>query len=181
MEKHMIRDLPGCGAAIMQKRSEPITCSLCILVLLVACTPVTASTDPTPQMNGGSIYFETDPTGASIWLGDTNIGTTPFTYYVDSPGTLEVRVQKKYYREYSGSVTVSGGERKEFFARLDPLPDALASDTPPPEVTTVAVKEKSIVKSLPTPWPTTTAQSPVDPALAIAALATGIVVCVFRR
>jgi hypothetical protein len=75
---------------------------------------IAAATTTTPGTTGGSIYFETDPSDASIWLATVDIGTTPFTYYSENTGTLSVHIQKKGYEDYSGTVTVISGQRIEY-------------------------------------------------------------------
>jgi len=131
-------------------------------------TGITA-TPPGPDTSGGSIYFETDPSGATIWLATVNIGTSPFTYYSEKTGTLTVHIQKKGYEEYTDSVTVVGGERVAFYAKLTPVPRYTGEeDTPVTTVTTATAIRTSTLK-IPTSWPTPT-ESPVEPAVIILAI-----------
>jgi hypothetical protein len=140
----------------------------------------TAATTTIPDTAGGSVYFETDPSGATIWLATVNIGTSPFTYFSEKTGTLTVHIQKKGYEGYTDTVTVTGGERVAFYAKLTPVPRYTGEeDTPVPTVTTATTIRKSTI-TVPTPWPTT-AESPVDPAVIILAAAIGTGFMVSRR
>jgi hypothetical protein len=141
---------------------------------------IAAATTTTPGTTGGSIYFETDPSDASIWLATVDIGTTPFTYYSENTGTLSVHIQKKGYEDYSGTVTVISGQRIAFYAKLMPVPRYTGEEnTPAAPMTTVTTIRKSTLE-IPTPWPTST-ESPVDPAVVIGAAAVGIGFFVIRR
>ena len=140
----------------------------------------TTFTTTTPDTTGGSIYFETDPPGATIWLATVEIGTSPFTYYTENTGTLTVHIQKKGYEDYTDTVTVIGGRRVAFYAKLTPVPRYTGSEnTPAAPVTTATTIRKSTL-NIPTSWPTPT-ESPVDPAVIIGAAALGIGFFVIRR
>jgi len=140
-----------------------------------------ATTTTTPGMTGGSIYFETNPPGATIWLDNTELGTSPFTYYSEKTGTFEVRVQKKFYEDYTDNVVVFEGERVIFYARLTPVPSYIPDETTPvAPLTTVTTLSTSTIK-IPTPWPTSSPASPVDPAVVVGAVAVGTGFFVIRR
>ena len=150
----------------------PILVCVAILFLLavpgfVSADNLTASatlvaTTTTQEKNGGSISFETVPPDATIWLDNVQIGTSPFTYFTEKSDTYIVRVQKKGYHDYTGTVTVGNGERARFYARLDPLPNDLSRPTATTvPVTTVTTNRKSTIP-IPTPWPTTTQAAPLD-------------------
>jgi hypothetical protein len=158
----------------------PFSVCLAFLLLLIhvgiasagslADTTGTTAGTPVPDTGGGSVYFETDPSGATIWLATVNIGTSPFTYYSEKTGTLTVHIQKKGYEEYTDSVTVVGGERVVFYAKLTPLPRYTGEeDTPVTTVTTATTIRTSTLK-IPTSWPTPT-ESPADPAVIVCAVA----------
>jgi hypothetical protein len=140
----------------------------------------TAAMTTIPDTTGGSVYFETNPSGATIWLATVNIGTSPFTYYSERTGMLTVHIQKKGYEEYTDTVTVAGGERVVFYAKLTPVPRYTGEEnTPVPVVTTATTIRKSTL-NVPTSWPTPT-ESPVDPAVVILAAAIGTGFMVNRR
>jgi hypothetical protein len=133
----------------------PFLICLAFLLLIVqvgftsADSPTTTTT--TPGMTGGSIYFETNPPGATIWLDNIELGASPFTYYSEKTGTLDVRVRKRLYEDY----------------------------TVIPVTTTTTISTSAI--TIPTPWPTSSPQSPVDPAVVIGAAAIGIGFFAIRR
>lgn len=165
------------------KRIPFIVC-LVFLLLLIPMGFVSAveTTTTTPATTGSNIYFETNPPGATIWLDNVNIGTSPFTYYTEKTGVLEVRVQKRLYQDYVGNVTVSGSKRIDFLARLSPVPsDLTAQITPVEPVITATIPERRSTIVIPTPWPTSTPKSPVNPAVVIGAIAIGFGVMVIRR
>jgi hypothetical protein len=140
----------------------------------------TAVTTTTPERTGGTIYFETSPPDATIWLDNVNIGTSTLMYFSEKTGTLDVRVQKKGFEDYTGDVTVINGERVNFYARLTEVKYNLNEPTPTAPVTTITTLRRSTM-TIPTSWPTSTPESPVDPAVVIGAAAIGIGLFVIRR
>ncbi len=167
------------------KRFWFLACVL-FLFLLVAQGAMAANTDETattPGKTGGYIYFETAPSDATILLDGVKIGTSPFTYYSEKTGTLDVVVKKRLYEDYSGYVTVNEGTRVTFLARLTPLPSELppAQSSPPIVMTTAAVVEKSSPITVPTPWPSPTQESPAGPLAALGAVALCTAFVVIRR
>jgi len=144
-----------------------------------AASPTTTTT--TPERTGGSIYFDTDPPGATIWLDNLELGTSELTYYSVKTGTFDVRVRKKGFEDYIDKVTVSDGERVVFYARLTPVSSKTSDEkTPTAMMTTATTISKSTI-TIPTPWPTSSPESPVDPAVVIGAAAIGIGFFVIRR
>jgi len=165
------------------KRFPYLIC-LAILLLLIPVGSTSAAslaTTTTPVRTGGSIYFETNPPGAMIWLDNIELGTSPFTYYSEKTGTLDVRVRKRLFEDYTDKVVVIEGERVVFSAKLTPIVGEITKETPPPlPVRTVTTLSTSTIK-IPTPWPTTSPASPLDPALVIGAATLGIGILVIRR
>jgi len=141
----------------------------------------TATTTPTPGITGGSIYFETDPPGATIWLDNIELGTSPFTYYSERTGKMDVRVRKRLFEDYTDKVVVIEGERVVFSARLTMVSRRVTDEitAAPPATTTSTVSKSTII--IPTPWPTSSPESLVDPAVVIGAVAVGIGFFVMRR
>jgi hypothetical protein len=141
-------------------------------------------TDPYAGTNS-SIYFETNPTGAAVYLNKTKVGTSVFTYYNATPGTFNVNLQKTGYRDYSGSVTVISGKRTSFYARLTPLGEdttvATTAATATPVKTATTIKKSTL--KVPTTWPSVapTEASPVDPMIVIGAAGIGIGLVALRR
>lgn len=143
----------------------------------------TTTITTTPERTGGSIYFETVPPGATIWLDTLEIGTSSLTYYSEKTGTFTVRIQKKGYEDYTGTVIVNEGKRTIFEAELKPVTYDIA-ETSAPVVTVTPVKTVTTLPkstmALPTPWPTSP-ESPLDPAMVIGAVITGTVFFAIRR
>jgi hypothetical protein len=134
----------------------------------------------TPERIGGSVYFETDPPGATIWLETLEVGTSALTYYSEKTGTFNVRIQKKGYEDYTGTVTVNEGKRTVFEAVLKQVTYDITETTAPViPVTTVTTLRKSTI-TLPTPWPSSP-KSPVDPAVVIGAAVIGTLFFAIRR
>lgn len=161
----------------------PFFVCLAFLLLLVLTGIVSADSaaTTTPEKTGGSIYFDSYPTGATIWLDNIKLGTTQFTYYSEKSGTFDVLVRKKGYEDYPGQVTVSGGNRVDFYARLIPLSNTINDvNTPTAPVTTATTIRKSTL-NVPTSWPTPTPASPSDAALVIGAVTAAIGFFVIRR
>ncbi len=166
------------------KRFPYLIC-LAFLLLMVqvgitsADSPETATTTHGPT--GGSIYFETNPPGATIWLDNIELGTSPFTYYSEKTGTLDVRVRKKLYEDYIDKVVVVEGKRVVFYARLTRVPSDGTDKTTPGTTVTIATTIRKSTITIPTPWPTSSPESPVDPAVVIGAAAIGIGFYTIRR
>jgi hypothetical protein len=129
----------------------------------------------------GSVFFDTNPTGATVSLNGTRVGTSVFTYHNATPGTYKVLIQKSGYADYTGSVTVKEGTRVRYYAQLTPLGAGTPAATVTPVKTATTVRKSTL--KVPTTWPsaTPTAASPVDPALVIGAAGMGIGLVVIRR
>ena len=159
------------------------TClTILLLIITVAIVSAASPTAPaTPGMTGGSIQFETDPTGATIWLDNLELGTSPLTYYSEKTGTFDVYIRKRLHEDYTDKVVVIEGERVLFYARLTPIVGEITEETTPPApVRTVTTRSTPTIK-VPTPWPTTSPGSPLDPAVVTGAAAIGIGIFVIRR
>lgn len=130
---------------------------------------------------GGSVYFTTDPKGATIWVNDAELGSSDFTYYFDTTGTFPVRAWKKGYENYTGLVTVSQGQRVIFEAVLTPVSHTIVPEiTTAGTVTTVTTLPRSTI-ALPTPWPTSPQSSPAGPAGIFGAVMLAIGLAAARR
>jgi MYXO-CTERM domain-containing protein len=137
----------------------------------ITTTATAAVTTTAPDTAGGSIYFNTDPAGATIWLDNTEIGTSPFTHFTTKTGTFAILVRKKGYENYTGTVTVIEGKRVIFEAWLTRVSEKpVDTGTPVIPVATATTIRRSTIP-IPTPWPTSAASSPVDPMLALGAAA----------
>jgi hypothetical protein len=155
-----------------------------------AATTVTTTTVRTTATSGdgeNSVFFETNPPGATIFLNGNEVGTSTFTYYTNKKGVFDVVVKKAGYQDYQAKVTILEGVRVHFYAPLDQLVSgSLTSGTTPASGTSakpVTTIQKSTLK-VPTPLGTFAPppeESPVDPALALGAAALVLALVVFRR
>lgn len=157
-------------------------------------TTTTGTTVPETTITSGqgenSVFFESTPGGAEIWLEGEDIGTTAFTYYTNREGTYDVVVKKIGYEDYTAKVTVIEGKRVHFSAVLTPLLETSvnATKTTPTTATSrpsanVTTNQKSTLK-IPTPLgpdPAYTEESPADPAIALLAAVSGLGFLVIRR
>lgn len=148
-------------------------------------TVTTAATTATPEQAGGSVYFETFPEGAAIWIDGVRIGTSPFTHFTVQTGLREVRVWKKGYENYTGTVTITEGKMERFYARLQEAPRTMITETPEytlPVVPVITAARTTVKKTMtiPTPWPSTP-ESAGDPALAFGVAALGTLFFALRR
>ncbi len=130
-----------------------------------------------------SVFFDTNPTGAVIFLNKTRVGMSVFTYYNATPGTYDVLIQKSGYKDYTGTLTVIDGRRTTFSASLVPVgADASAAPVATPERTATTIRKSTL--KVPTTWadtPATTAESTVDPLIPIGAAGLGIGLVALRR
>ena len=147
----------------------------------------TVTTSATSGEGENSVFFETNPPGATIFLDHNFIGTSTFTYYTNKEGVFDVLIKKTGYEDYSARLTIIEGKRVTFYAPLTQLSSSNSTTittkttgTPVKNVTTI---QKSTLK-IPTPLGTYTPppeESPADPALALGAAALVLALVVIRR
>lgn len=140
----------------------------------------TARTTETRGDGENSVFFETNPPDATIYLSGNEVGTSTFTYYTNREGVYDVLVKKSGYQDYEAKVVILEGKRVHFYA---PLVELLPGNTTPrtssasgTPARTVMPAQKSTLK-IPTPLGTfipVTEESPIDPAVAL--LAAGIAI-----
>jgi len=154
---------------------------------------VTTTTTASSSGEGAnSVFFETNPSGAEIWMNGQDLGTSIFTYYTDRDGTYDVVAKKLGYEDYEAKVTILSGQRVRFYGLLTPLAtDDPGNTSATPGASSVVPGKNTTVKNgtaiqkstlkVPTPWgtdpPATDEESSVDPALALGAagIAIGLV------
>jgi hypothetical protein len=135
---------------------------------------VTARAADSNAGTGSSIYFYTNPPGATVYLDTIEIGTSAFTFSDVSPGTHEVLIRKTGYNDYTGSVTVPAEKHVMFEAQMTPLGgDTTVSATAAMDgVGVTAIPVRTVTRSarnaplnVPTTWPgeIPSEASPVDP------------------
>jgi len=150
-------------------------------------TTTKVTTHATESRGENSVFFETDPSGATIFLDGSEIGTSTFAYNTDMDGSHEVIVKKIGYEDYEGTVNIAEGQRTRFYAQLSLLsstdtttPVKTVSGQPGKPVTTT---RKSTIR-IPTPLgtaPPVTEEAPADPATVLWAALLAIAIVVFRR
>ncbi len=143
---------------------------------------VSASLTNTPLVNG-SIYFSSSPSGASVYLNNTLVGTTAFTLYNVTPGDYRVLMEESGYHPYTDTITVTAGNQAAFYGNLVEVPVETTTAAATPVITTYPPVPTAKVTTVPVPtaWPsdTPTPASPVGPLAIIGAV--GIAVLVMRK
>lgn len=85
-------------------------------------TTVYATLNPNPTpVQYGSIYVESQPSGAEISFNGDYRGLSPLTINDVWPGTYTITAEKSGYHTYSTKTTVSSGVRSQVFCTLSPL------------------------------------------------------------
>src|SRR5208337_404310 len=147
----------------------------------IICSPTFTINSLSSAVNG-SIYLQSSPSGASVYLSNTLAGTTTFTLYNVTPGGYQVLMEKSGYHPYTGTVTVTAGNQTTVYGNLAVLATATtATAIPAPTTYTPVPTVKRTLKPTPTPWPsaTPTPASPVGPLAIIGAV--GIAILVMRK
>lgn len=82
--------------------------------------PGTVPTPYWPPGSYGTIYVETSPPGAVIYLNDENKGHAPVTITGLSPGSYTLSAELAGYQKYTSSTTISGPTRSSLYYQLVP-------------------------------------------------------------
>jgi hypothetical protein len=77
-------------------------------------------TDWTPPGPDGSIYVESSPTGAVIYMNDINEGHAPATITNLWPGTYTITAKMSGYQDFTSVTTISGATRSSVFCPMVP-------------------------------------------------------------
>jgi hypothetical protein len=146
------------------------------------------TTEPTETSSGegdNSVFFETTPSGATIFLNGEEIGTSTFTYYTNRDGTYDVLVKKLGFEDYNAKVTILRGKRVHFSA---PLTQVSAGSTPvitgasgTPIKTATTIKRVTLKLTPLGTFEPPPEESPSGPATVLWAVALGIALLVMRR
>ncbi|OPX64658.1 MULTISPECIES: PEGA domain-containing protein [unclassified Methanoregula] len=144
-------------------------------------------TETTPEDSGdgeNSVFFETNPTGATIYLDGDEIGKSPFIFRTNKDGTHDVLVKLEGYEDYSSTVTIVRNQRVYFSSgALIPLPpnstssangSAIPGKTPTKTRITLKLTPLGTVE-------TPVEESPVGPATILWAVAAAMAFVVIRR
>ena len=135
----------------------------------------------------GSIEISSSPSGASIFIDNIANGTTPNTVDDILVGSYKIVLKKSGYDDWGKVVNVEEGEVTEVDATLYAIRTATPTTAPaaPAQTTAPRTTVRTTVKStikIPTTWvdtATTTAASPLDPAIIIGAV--GLVLLALRK
>jgi len=110
-------------------------------VVTATAPPVTTltTTATTVPQGENSVYFDTWPPWATIYLDGEEVGLSPFMYYTNHEGTYPVVVRKDGYETYEATVTIYRGKQVHFIAPLTTLSSSpkTTATTKPPATTTV--------------------------------------------
>lgn len=126
----------------------------------VVTTTVTTTTIP-PAEN--SVFFETYPPGARIYLDGENVGITPLTYYTNRKGTFNVLAKLDGYQEYEAKVIIIEGRRVHFLAPLSvvtPASTTTVTTQPPATTPTIPQTTTRTTTAITTSPPVTTGVTP---------------------
>ena len=124
----------------------------------VSATLTALTTTTTETITNGSIYVESNPTNAAVFLNTEYQGKTPLTLSNITRGYYRILVQKTGYQDWSNRISVSLGTRTDVYATLSPeVTDTTFVTTIP---TATLLKTTTTIKStakVPTPWPSPSA------------------------
>jgi len=78
----------------------------------------TQATNLEMNFNGGALKLDTDPTGAAVHMGETDLGRTPLTIPLLPPGDCEVLIEYPSLPALSFKATITEGETAAATVRL---------------------------------------------------------------
>lgn len=97
----------------------------------------------------GSISVNSEPSGANVYLDGALKGTTPITISEISAGAHEIKIIKKDYKEWSKSISVSGGNASDISVSLSEAPTPTSTMPQPTTPTITSTPTPTITPSLP--------------------------------
>jgi hypothetical protein len=107
---------PYSGPLTMPKEGETTTVYATLNPLPTPPTP------PTPEpVRYGTIYVESQPSGAEISFNGDYRGLSPVTISDVWPGTYTITAEMNGYRTYTTTTSVSSGTRSKVYCPLEPL------------------------------------------------------------
>jgi hypothetical protein len=74
---------------------------------------------PRPAATAGSLYLESRPSGARVFLDGTAVGATPLLLSDLAPGAHAIRLEYPGRRPWATSVTIAAGQRQRVAASLE--------------------------------------------------------------
>ena len=90
-----------------------------LAIVLARPAAAAPSTSPRPAPSVAALYVESRPAGASVFLDEKLIGTTPLQIGEVAAGDHTVRLELDGYQRWSSSVRVVAGERSRVAASLE--------------------------------------------------------------
>jgi hypothetical protein len=162
-----------------QEYTQSVTVNEDATSTVSATLTATLTTTTTEAITNGSIYIESNPSNAAVFLNTVYQGKTPVTLYNITRGDYRVVVQKTGYQDWSNRISISLGTRTDVYATLSPeVTDTTLVTTIP---TATILKTTTTIKStakVPTPWPSATPApaSPIGIWVILGAIGTGFIV-----
>jgi hypothetical protein len=131
----------------------------------------------------GEIDISSSPSGATVYIDSTSVGTTPYAATGLMVGSHVVKVTKDGYVDWSKIVKVTEGDTTTVDAELSAVTTTVITTSPTPMPTTIRTSVPVTTVKVPTTYPkittaaaTTTKASPVDGAIILGAIGLGIIV-----
>ena len=128
----------------------------------------------------GTLYVQSSPSGASIYVDSTYMGKTTTTLYNITPGSHTIHLLNSGYNDWSDTITVISGNTTYEYATLTAIATDVttAATTVPTTIRTTAVTTKKSTYKTITPWPTNTPTkaSSAEPLVIIGAIGIGFIV-----
>ncbi len=81
--------------------------------------PAAARGSPDPRRVRGALMVDSRPSGASVFVDDRLVGTTPLLIDPLDAGAHRVRIERDGYRRWTSSVRIVAGERERVAASLE--------------------------------------------------------------
>jgi len=79
----------------------------------------------------GSLFVTSEPSGASVFVDNQSVGTTPFTADIIATGNHEITLRLEGYEDFSLSVLVGAGTTRNVTTTLQPVTRSLHTPLPP--------------------------------------------------
>jgi hypothetical protein len=136
----------------------------------------------------GEIDISSSPSGATVYIDSTSVGTTPYAATELSVGSHVVKVTKDGYTDWSKIVKVTEGDTTTVDAELSAVATTVIT-TQPPQMTMMPTTARTTIPvttiKVPTTYPKTTTAVPTTKASPVEAVviigAIGLAALVLRR
>jgi serine/threonine-protein kinase len=81
----------------------------------------------------GTLFVDSNPAGAYIFIQNKALGVTPKTLSNQKPGDVEVTLRKDGYRDFSGTAKITAGKKATLTATLQEIPKVVETPPEPPK------------------------------------------------